>query len=728
MKKSMISDQIFVDGLTTVLAETRSRLCNALYLVFLILLIPTAITIIMRATTSGWNSLTLFQLSLFSIVISGFLLRKKMTYKARALILIGAIFLAAVSGIINWGLMGNGISAVFFCIVAATILLGTRFGAIQAVLGILSIVIIGFLVVQQSIQFDFDLKAFSESPNSWISSIITITLFSAPVVFSLGQIYDGLASAYRELNNRSDELEKINEQLISEIVERKNAEEELLKAHDELEDRVKLRTQQLENQTLELRNAKEAAETANKAKSAFLSNMSHELRTPLNAILGFSQLMERDSTISPSQKESTAIINRSGGHLLGLINDILDMSKIEAGHISLNQQAFDFERTLQNVVEMIRIRAEMKGLVLELKASSSLPKIVKTDERKLRQVLINLLGNAVKFTKEGGIVLKVDFEVKKSVPHLFFEIADTGVGISDDQFKTLFEPFTQVETLSHTKEGTGLGLAISRQYVRLLGGDISMESHPGQGSVFGFDFPVELSQESEQPLKDERSVIGLADDQPKYRILVVEDVEENRLLLRKMLHMAGFEMREAANGQQAIEQFQQWQPNFIWMDIRMPVMDGFQATQTIRSLSSGDAVKIVALTASVFEGDREQLFACGCDDYVLKPFKDIQIYNMMAKHLGVSYRYQDSDSQHAKLKLPITTHSLKPENLAALPANLLLKLEQALIHIDIEDINSAIEEIGSYNPTTAKSLKAIAQDYKHETIWQLIQQVKGEHD
>jgi PAS domain S-box-containing protein len=510
--------------------------------------------------------------------------------------------------------------------------------------------------------------------------------------------------------------------LVQDVTERMHAEEKLREAKEAAEE------------------ARVAAEAANRAKSVFLANMSHELRTPLNAILGFSQLMARDPGLSAEQQENLETIGRSGEHLLGLINDVLDLSKIEAGRVVLQENSFDLHRLLEGLEEMFRLRAADKGLTLIFDLAPDVPHYVRADEGKLRQVLMNLLGNAVKFTQEGGITLRIGTkdegrrttEQPTSVDRrssLVFEVEDTGPGIAPEELEAVFDAFVQTASGQATHEGTGLGLPISRQFVRLMGGDLVVHSELGTGSLFKFDVQIELVDAAEVlTSQSERRVIGLepgqrAADGGSYRLLVAEDREASRKLLAKLLEPLGFEVREAVNGQEAIEVWEEWEPHLIWMDMRMPVMGGLEATKRIKATTRGQATVVIALTASAFEEDRQVILSEGCDDFVRKPFREAEIFDKLAKHLGVRFVYEVYEDQPADIA-PTPQERLTPGALAVLPADWLAELNQAAVQADGDLVLDLVEQIRGQHPSVADALAGLVRNYRFDIIVTLTQEIE----
>jgi methyl-accepting chemotaxis protein len=501
------------------------------------------------------------------------------------------------------------------------------------------------------------------------------------------------------------------EGFLTDITPRKQAEETLRKYREELEEQVKERT-------IELTIAKEQAESANRAKSDFLANMSHEIRTPMNSILGYSQLMQRETSLTREQRDYINTISGSGEHLLALINDVLDISKIEAKKVTLNIDTFDLHALINDLKVMFISRMEAKGLSLEMIGIDTIPRYVVSDESKLRQVLVNLLDNAVKFTQHGGITLRVaEVDGNKPQDTLRFEIHDTGVGIAEDEQNKLFQFFEQTTSGRRAEIGTGLGLAICRTYVRMMGGDIAVTSKEGNGSTFCFEIAIKKSSESDvrQSTMQQRFVIGLEPSQDVPRVLVVEDKDESRTLLAKLLQTVGIEVQAAANGKEAVEIFEKWRPDFIWMDMRMPVMDGYEATRRIRAieLKSTTNVPIVALTAHALEEEQELIMASGCTNVVKKPFHAQEIFEMMEKHLGLTYVYE---KELVQKKEAIIEVQICPARLAALPAELRQQLYKAVVRLDTLRTQELINQISEHDTQSAAVFQSLADNMQYHVL------------
>ncbi|MGI8939872.1 MAG: ATP-binding protein, partial [Iamia sp.] len=461
----------------------------------------------------------------------------------------------------------------------------------------------------------------------------------------------------------------------------------------------------------------QSLQQANRAKSVFLANMSHEIRTPMNAILGFSQLMLRDQDLTPRQGQYLGTINRSGEHLLALINDVLEMSKIEAGRTTLNPSTFDLPALLKDLEMMFRVRTDEKKLSFSMETIGDVPQFIVADINKLRQVFINVIGNAVKFTEEGGVGLRVLADREGATePRLRVEVEDTGEGISPDDQAKLFRHFEQTKTGQQAGTGTGLGLAISREFVRLMGGDITVSSQVGRGSVFVIQLPLKEGEAQAVQAKDNpRHVLSLQPGQATCRVLIADDIEENRQLLAQLLAPVGFEIRLVNNGAEAVLEFEQWRPHLILMDFRMPVMDGQEAIRRIRSMAGGEAPKIIAVTASAMDDNRQELMEVGADDFIGKPFREAELFQKIHAHVGVEYLYAEDSPAPARE----AAAELTPESLAGWPRDLIDPMCEAVITADLDQLLARIQEVEARDPRVAVGLRRLAEGFQYQKLLDL---------
>lgn len=513
-----------------------------------------------------------------------------------------------------------------------------------------------------------------------------------------------------------------------------------LEAATEMRNTLMLVLLEFSQQALE--QSAEQAAIASRAKSQFLAKMSHELRTPLNAILGFTQLLNRSETMPSEFQEHLRIISRSGEHLLTLINDVLEMSKIEAGQLQLTENCFDLHQLIQSIRDMLALKALEKGIDLKIEQDNSVPRYVYGDESKLRQILLNLLSNGIKFTTTGSVTLRlqaltgrlcnvnsVDLMQRgssnsiyepKPIITLHLEVEDTGCGIAQSELENVFEAFIQTERGRHA-QGTGLGLSISRQFARLMGGDITVQSTLNEESTFICEVLLSLvsSVDIIAP-QTTRAVVGLEPGQPTYRILVAEDFRENRQLLVTLLESVGFEVCAAENGNEAIALWSQWHPHLILMDIQMPVMDGYETTRQIRERKSGKDVVIIALTAYAFEEDYTTSIQAGCNDHITKPFLETVLFNKIAHYLGVRYRYSE-EALSGSDKQSFFQKSLTAKDLQAMSPEWIIQAHQAALDLNDAKLYNLIAQISSQDQVFANILKYLVDNFQLEAIATLTQ-------
>ncbi len=549
------------------------------------------------------------------------------------------------------------------------------------------------------------------------------------------------------------------------ITERKRAEETLQKSHDKLETRVKERTAELlrinrilqqeiverKHVQTELQKAKEAAEFANRAKSEFLANMSHELRTPLNAVLGYAQIFKGAENLSERQREGMNIIKNSGEHLLTLISDILDLSKIEAGRMELHKSEFLLPEFMIRITQMIRIRAEQKNIEFLFENHLDAGLCIRADEKRLRQILLNLLGNAIKFTDHGRVSLRVYEldelneldELENSQTHkthkthrltdsqthktICFEIEDTGVGIEQNKLEEIFDPFQQVGEKSYSIEGTGLGLAISQKIVNLMGGELHVESAPDKGSVFRFELNFSII-EGHIPQKtiDRHKIVGYKGK--RRTVLVVDDLLENRAVLASMLLNIGFEIIEAENGQECLERFFDDRPEVILLDLYMPVMNGFEAAKRIRASEEIYNTTIIAVSASGFEDIRNKSFEAGSNEFLIKPIQLDELLELLRIYLHLEWIYDEAEEKEYKES---HQEQLQPEAALFLPqeaAEELLKLAQRGNIKKILAKLVELEGLGEQYLPLLDTLKTLAKNFQIDKILEMMETFEEHHE
>lgn len=514
-----------------------------------------------------------------------------------------------------------------------------------------------------------------------------------------------LDSLSMSFNDMAEQLRATFDDLLNEVETRKKREREL----EASEARVRASESHLEDL---VRERTLALERANRAKSTFLAHMSHEIRTPMNAVLGFGQLMDRDSDLSPRDRDRLRKILANGYHLLELINNVLEMSKIEAGGVQLHRETFDLHVAIQNVDAMVRATIEDKGLTFTVTGVSELPRRVRSDVAKIRQILINLLGNAAKFTRTGGVTLRAEARRQADQVTLRFEVEDTGIGIAENELEKVFVPFGQTESGIALHTGTGLGIPISRDYARLLGGDLRVQSRQGVGSTFEVELLVEL--DTTGPLVNEVAVgrvVGFEDTTATPKVMVVDDEPDNREVLRELLAGAGVHVIEAASGERAVELFAEQAPDLVFMDIKMPGMDGVEATRQIRALASGKSVPIVILSASVFDDQKRAVLRTGGTEFIAKPFREAEIWSAFERLLGLLPLRKTAPPWPEP-----DNHALTRDAVAALGSATVAALRGAVQLGYVQRVPSLLKGCEGAHPATVAALNKLADGLEIEML------------
>ncbi|MEB3884631.1 ATP-binding protein [Lyngbya sp. CCY1209] len=532
---------------------------------------------------------------------------------------------------------------------------------------------------------------------------------------------DELGLLAESFNAMADRIRSLVENLEQQVAERTEA---LVLSNEQLKQEVRDRKTAQE----EAQRSREIAESANQAKSEFLANMSHELRTPLNGILGYTQILLRDRDLAPKRRDGVQIIHDCGSHLLTLINDILDLSKIEARKLELSPKPFHLQTFLMGVVEICRIRAEQKEIAFTHRDVTPLPTAIIGDEKRLRQVLINLIGNAIKFTDSGGVTLNVEasdnLDPDSQMVTLRFQVQDTGIGMTPEQLDRIFQPFEQVGDSNRMAEGTGLGLAIARKIVQMMGSEVSVESQPGRGSSFQFAvaLPVATTWTLGPVSPTRRAIVGYRG--PRRSILIVDDRWENRSVVGNLLAPLGFEVREAENGQSGLKRAVETPPDLIITDLVMPVMDGFEMARRLRRLPEFGRVPIFASSASVFNMNRQKSEESGCDAFIPKPVHAEELFEKIGDCLSLEWIYEER-SESADLEPPATESVVDDWTRVPLPAEELATLQDAAAIGDVENIERSATRLKQLSPELAAlgdRLLQLAQEFDMEEIQILVNQ------
>ncbi|MCZ2355289.1 MAG: PAS domain S-box protein [Bacteroidia bacterium] len=522
--------------------------------------------------------------------------------------------------------------------------------------------------------------------------------------------------AKEKLKQKNVELQAQEEELRQSVEELEASNEELLRVHHLLNETNKSLQESERNLETKVQERTQELEKANRVKSEFLANMSHELRTPMNAILGYAQILGQADDLGTKHKEKISIINKSGEHLLHLINSILDLSKIDAGRMELQPAEFDLKATLHQLYDLFRLQCEKKGIEFQFDIVGSVPNFAKADEKKLKQCLINIIGNAIKFTKAGFVKLIVTKETNETVKFL---IADSGRGIPADKIAAVLEPFTQVHEHLNTEGGTGLGLAITKKFIEMMGGTLELSSTEGIGTSFWFTIPLEEVSNFETTHLSNAKIIGYQSTKP-IKVLIVDDNPVNRSLVIDILSPLGFEYDLAENGIQAIDKAITYSPDIILMDIRMPGMSGIQATEVIRRMELGKIMKIIAVTANAFEQDKKEYFEKGCNGFVAKPYNPTTLLEEMRKMLNIEYLYEETTTPELNKGTASNTVEINLKEIKNhIDIQTLKEFEQALLVGKFEEMKHIITGVADTSPliTTFKiQIMELIKNFDFDTL------------
>ncbi len=697
----------FLEGLRS-MGDIRQEIVDSTLVAYALFALPLIAAAVRHVLVVAWDSFIWMYVPLHLIAGILALLRKRLKLELKILLLQGLFFFSGTMIIAMRGNSGLGFTYFFLAAIVAIMLYGRRWGIATLAAGLAITIIFAILSLVGVLDVRRTASAYFLSPTSWIFTVMSFFGMFFAIMGGMQKFYSSLMAAVVNLEQRIAErtqhIEAINKDLKKEIDEHMKTESMLSFARQE-------------------------AEMANKAKSSFFAGISHEIRTPLNAILGYSQILARDSTLSSESHRQVETINASGEHLLGLINEVLEMSRIEAGKAEAILGRCNVATILREVGDLFAASAARKGLAYSVNVPDSLDEYVMSDGSKLKQILINLVGNALKFTDSGSIVVEAsseDIAQRDDIAHrdipvrrLVFTVTDTGAGIEPGNMAKIFEPFEQTEE-GRLKGGTGLGLSISRKYCQLLGGDIAVESQPGKGSRFSFHVEVlpcdmKCLDEPETQVRISSIAGGKAP-----RILIVDDKAMNRDILARMLEPIGFSLKQADGGQTALETIKSWTPDLVLLDLVMPGLSGKALIQTLRSGSLGRNLKIIVTTASVSEFERASAEELGADALIDKPVMEGVLFSEIRRLTGIEYGYE-------QLSHRSTGNSASEEGLASrltsLPAETFLTLRDSIKLGDIEEIVSAAARIADFDPELARTITKMAESFQLESLMKLADSV-----
>ncbi len=654
---------------------------------FALFSLPLFLTILYHGLSIGWDNIIWYYIPVTVVPVITALFKKHLSVSFKIISLIVCMSVTGILVLKSWGRVGTGFSFFLTAGTILTLIYGKRSGLTIITSGLVITVIYGILTQYKIFTYNYNMVSYSQSPSSWVFAIIVLFTMFYTIINGIERFYESLVSAVDNLEHtveeRTGDLDQVNKSLHKEIEIRRNVEEELIAARTD-------------------------AEQANSAKGIFLANMSHEIRTPLNAILGYSQILLREKELPDVSRKQIEIINSSGEHLLDLINEILDMSKIEAGKIVLNYETFSLNSVLKQAENLFKEKTDRKGINFSVSASGEVPEMIYSDKPKLKQILINLLGNAVKFTDRGSVKLEVSL-TSVDPRMLVFSITDTGKGITAGSMKKIFSPFEQADE-NKDRGGTGLGLSISRKYANLLGGDINAESRTGEGSCFTLTLPyIEGDAISTSDKAPENKVTGILGSSIP-RILVIDDQETNRDILVQMLKPLGFIINEASGGIEAMELISGWKPDLLLLDLIMPDLSGVEVIKKIKSDPRCNDLKIMVITASVLEAAKQEIFRLGADAFIRKPFKEATILNEIARICNISYSYDEQKTDNKTDQVFASDNELAVM-FRSVSSEIREAFTNALITGDIREIQNLTDRISSFNPGLAQQIMLRTGDF-----------------